>query len=178
MHSDTADFLDIMYTGGFIPLITRPTRVTDHSASLIDHIFTNNLSEQYSMFQGILVTEITDHYPIFHVLQSNTKVNNNDNYFLMRKMSENNFDSFKQKIGNFDWSLVSTSTSAENAFDMFYKNFTQIFDQCFPVVRAKRNYNNRLPWLSKSLKDMIKTKNRLYVESKKHLTACFFYKFP
>ena len=40
-HSLTADFNDLMYSYGLIPLITRPTRVTENSATLIDNIFTN-----------------------------------------------------------------------------------------------------------------------------------------
>ena len=28
---------------GFVQLVSRPTRVTDHSATLIDHVYTNDL---------------------------------------------------------------------------------------------------------------------------------------
>ena len=38
-HSLTADFNDTMYSSGLVPLITRPTRVTENSATLIDNIF-------------------------------------------------------------------------------------------------------------------------------------------
>ena len=42
-HQRTGEFLDIMYSNMFFPLITRPTRITSSSATLIDNIFTNNL---------------------------------------------------------------------------------------------------------------------------------------
>ncbi|KAK7079302.1 hypothetical protein SK128_006463, partial [Halocaridina rubra] len=32
-----------MYSRGFFPITTKPTRVTENSASLIDHIWTTNL---------------------------------------------------------------------------------------------------------------------------------------
>ena len=54
-HSETGSYLDTLYSSAFVPVINRPTRVTDHSASLIDHIFTNNLSPDIVKFQGILV---------------------------------------------------------------------------------------------------------------------------
>ena len=41
IHNDTSDYLDDMYSNCFIPLINRPTWVTDYSTTLIDHIFTN-----------------------------------------------------------------------------------------------------------------------------------------
>ena len=37
-HGPTSVFNDIMYSNGFIPLITRPTRVTESTATLIDNI--------------------------------------------------------------------------------------------------------------------------------------------
>ena len=41
-HSVTAQFLESLFAFGFLPMITKPTRVTAHSATLIDNIFTNN----------------------------------------------------------------------------------------------------------------------------------------
>ena len=43
-HGPTSDYNDTMYSNGFIPLITRPTRITNSSATLIDNIFTNQFS--------------------------------------------------------------------------------------------------------------------------------------
>ena len=37
------DLVDSMASSGFLQLIARPTRLTDHSATLIDHIYTNHL---------------------------------------------------------------------------------------------------------------------------------------
>ena len=39
-HTSTADFSDAMFSNGFIPLITRPTWVTQSTATFIDNIFT------------------------------------------------------------------------------------------------------------------------------------------
>ena len=38
-HSITAQFLEALYSSGLIPMITKPTRITAHSATLIDNIF-------------------------------------------------------------------------------------------------------------------------------------------
>ena len=42
------DLVDSMASSGFLQLIARPTRLTDHSATLIDHIYTNNLENTKS----------------------------------------------------------------------------------------------------------------------------------
>ena len=42
-HKPTSTALDILYSHNVFPLITKPTRVTENTATLIDHILTNNL---------------------------------------------------------------------------------------------------------------------------------------
>ena len=44
-HAQTAQFVDMMSSNGFLPLITRPARVTATSVTLIDNIFTNNIGD-------------------------------------------------------------------------------------------------------------------------------------
>ena len=46
----------------YFPIITKPTRITDHSATLINHIWINKLHEAVS---GLIEVTITDHYPTF-----------------------------------------------------------------------------------------------------------------
>ena len=69
-HQLTAEFLNIMYSNSFIPLINKPTRVTEHSATLIDNVFTNGLTNIINSFQGILISDITGHYPVFTINRS------------------------------------------------------------------------------------------------------------
>ena len=65
----TSDFNDTLFSNGFVPLITRLTRVTSNSATLIDNIFTNQVNNNNinHVMSGILLTDISDHYPIFHI---------------------------------------------------------------------------------------------------------------
>ena len=62
-HNSTKNVLDIMYSFGLYPLIDKPTRVTDSSATLIDNIFTNEL--RHNLTCGILFNDISDNLPIF-----------------------------------------------------------------------------------------------------------------
>ena len=67
----TSDFLDTLYSFSFIPTINRPTRVKKESATLIDNIFCNDLSNN-PHFSGILYTDVSDHFPVFYS-SKNTK---------------------------------------------------------------------------------------------------------
>ena len=72
-HVQTSSFVDLLYSHHLFPLISRPTRITPTSASLVDYIFTNNISNFESSINGILVSDISDHFPIFHINHSKTK---------------------------------------------------------------------------------------------------------
>ena len=56
------DFIDSILSHSFIPSITRPTRLSSHSCTLIDNIFSNVDKETKS---DIILSDISDHCPIF-----------------------------------------------------------------------------------------------------------------
>ena len=64
-HDLTNEFVDLVYCNEFLPLSSRPTRITSTSATLIDNIFTNNRDDLNCSLNGILVADISDHFPIF-----------------------------------------------------------------------------------------------------------------
>ena len=66
-HVQTAQFVDMMSSNGLPPLITRPSRVTATSTTLIDNIFTNNIVDINHSEQGLFITDISDHFPEFHI---------------------------------------------------------------------------------------------------------------
>ena len=72
-HEHISEFVDILYSNEFLPSISRPTRITSTSATLIDNIMTNCLDNFYNSYiNGILVTDISDNFPVFHVNRSLT----------------------------------------------------------------------------------------------------------
>ena len=68
-HQLTSYFNDTRFSNEFIPMTTSSTRVTSNSATLIDNIFANQLNDNNinHAMSGIIVTDISDHYPIFHI---------------------------------------------------------------------------------------------------------------
>ena len=65
-HSETNDFLNSMVSHYLLPHILHPTRVTDHSATIIDNIFSNITDSETK--SGNILCEISDHYPQFIIL--------------------------------------------------------------------------------------------------------------
>ena len=52
-------FLDDMFSIGFVPVILKPTRITDTTLTLLDHIFTNNFTDLQQ--SAIIITDVADH---------------------------------------------------------------------------------------------------------------------
>ena len=63
IHQPTNDFLDSLASNSIIPYILQPTRLTSHSKTLIDNIFSNILSSE--IISGNLTATISDHLPQF-----------------------------------------------------------------------------------------------------------------
>ena len=62
-HSETDNFLNTTLPNCFqLAIVIQPTRIRDHSATLIDNIFLNSLSEYY-------VYDLTDRLSNFLIIQ-------------------------------------------------------------------------------------------------------------
>ena len=167
-HTSTADFNDTMFSNGFIPLITRPTRVTQSTATLIDNIFTNQLAELHNNFlQGILLTDISDHYPIFCVNKI-IKKETVTATISRRNFCKRNKNKFLQTMSDVDWSDIFLASDTQAAFTIFHRKLIKIHALCFPLETISKRYNARKPWLSQVLRDSIKKKNKLHIKIIKH----------
>ena len=60
-------FLEQLLTSSYIPLLLKPTRITPHTATLIDNIFSNDIEVIDPTLNGIIFSDISDHLPVVHV---------------------------------------------------------------------------------------------------------------
>ena len=70
-HNDTFDYFTTLSAKDFYPYICSPTRITDNTATLIDHIFLRYprrfLNPDIS--SGNIVSDVTDHMPNFLIIE-------------------------------------------------------------------------------------------------------------
>ena len=164
-HRPTSDFIDILYANNMFPLIVKPTRVTDKSATLIDHVLTNNFDVNSRHIQGILISSISDHYAIFHI-SGNIKLEASADIgmALKRDMRHHNIQNYLREMKTIDWSKVMECNEAQPAYSSFHAIISEKYNKCFPLRKCRTNrYNNSKPWLSSALKESIKYKNKLFI---------------
>ena len=166
---------DISLSHGFAQVISRPTRITDHSATLIDHIYTNSLSLTSST--GILINDISDHLGTYINLnfknnfslncKSDTRQSQSDDQ-PYRKYSPENIENFVQFINAETWATTYEEDTAQGQYDKFIETYFAHYDSAFPEIKNsnKRKHQRRNPkkWILPWLEEACDRKNRLYRE--------------
>ena len=120
--------------------------------------------------QGILVADITDHFPVAYI---NTKYSNLEKEItvLKRVSTARNRTLFLNAISNLDWSDICSSSDAQSVFSAFHGKLIKLYDLYIPKQKVQIKYNTRKPWLCDRLKNAFRHKNKLYRKSVKILTS-------
>ena len=91
------NFYESLTGQGFFPMITRPTRLSDDSNTLIDNIFTNNLCKTHT--SGILTSPISDHLLNFCILEDTHVCHIKNNMFVeIEKISTTSINNFRNSV--------------------------------------------------------------------------------
>ena len=160
MHQQTGQYLDMLYSYDLLPVITKPTRITSQTATLIDHIYTNTTN---SLVSGIVTVDISDHLPIFCVAGMPLKKQCKKQFF--RDYSKFSSDLYLHDIYSIDWNAITgqcrdlheVTTHAIDALK-------SIVDIHAPIKQVSRNKERlfKKPWISKGILKSIRTKHTMY----------------
>ena len=165
-HRATGELLNVLYCCNVFPLITKSTRVTSTTATLIDHILTNNLDDYMMHLQGILCTSISD-YAVLHVASNAKKDHAQAEMPLFKhNMGQRNLSKFISEMKGFDWQSVLKETDTQLAYNKFHEAISVKYNASFPYRKIIKKFYKNKPWLSTALKESIKIKTKLYVKSK------------
>jgi hypothetical protein len=117
-HGPTKLHYESMLARNFLPVITRPTRVTAHSATLIDHIFVENAAK--TQITGVIIQELADHYPMFNI-EPGTRGAKSLPY-LRRDFNDESNSAFKKLLESSFWETVTNENDPKTSFDNFFFN--------------------------------------------------------
>ena len=157
----TSEYLDMLLSHGFMPLITKVTRITHHTQTLIDHIYTNTIEKV--VISGICLADITDHLPIFCTLSS--KPQTQSEHKMYRDFSKFNA-AFIEDLNQIDFvNLVSSDVNESilNVINILQK----ITDKHAPIKKTPQSKRRQLkkPWITAGILKSIKPKHKLFNSS-------------
>ena len=157
----TSNFMNMMREFFFRPLITRPTRFQNNTATVIDHIWTNIT---YSTDNYIFYCDITDHCPIFCRVNIPIALKNELVKIKFRDMCQSNKDRFVAMLRDTNWNEVLDGLRDTNSqLKKLIETLENYYNICFPV-RTKIIGMKRLskPWITEALHKSIYNKHLMY----------------
>ena len=179
--ANSQNLIDMCTSHGLVQLISRPTRITDSSATLIDHVYTNNVDNVKSC--NILTVDLTDH------LATHTKISftncggsscnlpiklkahadASDSKKEFRMFNETNNSQFETFINSENWEEIRDDMDAQSQYEKFDEIYMRHYNNAYPLNKDKRNRRknerkNPKPWILPWLEDACARKNNLYYE--------------
>ena len=149
INDKSIDFLDSLAAYGFIPFISRATRIENRiganmqvtqSATLIDNILLNDLFNSVTK-SGIITDTPSDHFMTFISLNFKNTSTKKPLFRFARNMCQEKKEGFKTSLQNQNWGEVSNKQCPNEACDAFLDTFFGLFNIHFPIVKYKNNRN-------------------------------------
>ena len=105
-HGNTADLFNSFISSNMVPTITKPTRITHTSATLIDNIYVRHNGNVASICSGIIPYNISDHFPVFAFmgLSKHKTKSRQPLKFQQRLLDENALAEIRHFLSVIDWS--------------------------------------------------------------------------
>ena len=140
------------------------------SPTLIDNIFVNIIQLLQSHKQGILYTDITDHLPIFHIVNF-IEASASPYYIKKRQVNTQTIDRFKSILNSSNWNYVTSTEDTQEPYTRFHGIIQDAYNSAFPVKEIRVKQKLKHPWVSPALQISIKFKNKLYLRYRKQPIA-------
>ena len=163
-HNQTNEFLDSIASNSFIPLILQPTRITSHSNTLIDNIFSSVIDPD--IISGNLTATISDHLPQFSIIPNMFgNISGNKSNIYERDWSKFDRENFILDYFSADWEdlLKIDECNVDNSTKVYLDKLNMLLDTYAPLKKInkyKLKFKSK-PWITLGLQKSISVKNKL-----------------
>ena len=162
-HNLTNEFLDSLTSNSFFPYVLQPTRLTSHSKTLIDNIFSNIISPE--AISGNLTATISDHLPQFMIVPNvfSNPPSNKANIF-ERDWSNFDQENFILDYFSIDWdvALKLDEQNVNYSTESFLNKINSLLSNYVPLKKInkyKLKFRSK-PWITTGLQKSISVKNK------------------
>lgn len=124
---NTQHFLNLLYSFSYFPVINKPTRVTELSATIMDHIWTNDMNGYKS--SGISYNSISDHFPVFSSFSVRNALDHcNKNKLSKRIITDEATSSSISELRDNNWEVELSNMG----LDIYMQQFLHLYNKHFP----------------------------------------------
>ena len=162
VHNPTQKFIEEMAQNELMPCISKPTRVTFNSTSLIDNIFCRgNILNNHKSY--VLLEDVSDHYPCLVSITGYGDTSPPDLILYKRKMNDEAYVNLNQHLLFHDWSWLhplNASAAYDYLIDVIKENLDDLAPAKAIIVNNKEFFWE--PWMSARLCKFNSKRKRLF----------------
>ena len=167
-NAHTEQYINNVLQNSFIPCITIPTRITNHSASILDHILLKTPKNliHTKVSAGNLITDISDHLPniiFIDITIITPKERPLIRLFTPKKISEYllKIEDEKPLINYVNKSNIDDN-NLQSTYNEFNTNLTETLNKYFPLVRQSRKKFKEKPYITNGIRVSMKSREALH----------------
>ena len=157
-NEHVCNFIEMMLEGHYFPVINKPTRITDTSATVLDHIWTN-LHHQH-IKSGVILNSLSDHLPVYMCFNLNKQ--NLYRPQQKRSFTPQNITKFNEILENIDIIAILNETNTNLAFKLLMDSYKSTFNYYFPFIKQNIENRNKQPWFDNDLYLLMLKKNKCF----------------
>ena len=153
-------WLEYMESFGLEHIVKSPTRITDHSETLIDHIYCNSLSNVLSTKVPIL--GLSDHFPVFVTgkLNSSSALKKSHHSISYRSFKNFNETEFINELSSTPCDGIKIFDDTNDIVESWSSLFLDIIDKHLPLKQHRVKRKQQSKRLNGEIIDAIKTRDR------------------
>ena len=175
VHARTQEFLECILDQNMLPTVTKPTRISKTSATLIDNILiSEKLQSNYE--SAILIDDMSDHLPCILTLKNHKDMHTP---IMRTKRNINNvtINKMLSDLSKIDWTESLNNKNATESFSVFHSILMSTLNKHAPEqVIKKKLSKSSCPWMSKGFRQSLLKSKRLYTKSLTNPSIALEYK--
>ena len=160
----TKNYTQLLKSSGLTQLIDEPTRKTDTTESLLDHILVNT-ADKISQ-SGVIEKAISDHDIIFCTRKHQKIKTGQHNSIKIRSMKNYTKESFLEKLGDVEFPDYSNFDCVNEAYSNFITKLMDVIDNIAPTKEIRIKGNSKA-WFDSDTVERINIREKLKKKHKK-----------
>ena len=159
-HTNTQKFLEYNLEINLLPVITKPTRITDTSATLIDNILIRSKLQQ-AYYSGIIISDMSDHLPTVIKLTNVKQDTKQQQTMTYRKINEENIRLINEDLKGYNWKEILETTGTDDTFSILHETLIMSMNKHMPLKTKKltKKDTSNEPWITKGIEKCIKNRD-------------------
>ena len=143
--------------------MTKPTRITHKTATLIDNIFISGKLQQ-SWDCKLLIDDISDHLPCLLTLTNQNKSLRGKQKIEYRTLDDHAKSQIKNALEEVNWDTRLSTLDVNQSFDSFHDYLTESIDRFAPKRVKEINCKKMIrdPWITSGLMVSLNKQRLLY----------------